>query len=165
MIMNNLVFINKKNMKNNKSLVSEVKLTYKTKSKMSELKKITSSSDAYNILISLFDSDLIEYREMSKIMMLNRDSRVLGVLNISEGGTTSTIMDIRMIMQAALISNAVGIILCHNHPSGNYNPSKEDDRITENVKKACEIMNIQLLDHLIITTEDYFSYADNSRII
>ena len=144
--------------------VSEVKLTYKAKQKASERPKVLDSKTSYNILLNCFDSDTIEYRENFKVLLLNQSNKVLGVMNVSEGGISQTVVDIRLILQAALLGNASGLIIAHNHPSGNVQPSIQDDTITHRVKSACQIMDISLLDHIIVSSESYYSYADNGKL-
>ena len=144
--------------------VNEVKLTYKTKQKASERPKVLSSKTTYDLLLNCFDSDTIEYRETFKVLLLNRGNKVLGVFNVSEGGINETIVDIRLILQAAILSNASSIILSHNHPSGETKPSRQDDIITNRIKTACEVMGITVLDHIVITNEKYYSYADEGRL-
>lgn len=96
---------------------------------------------------------------------MNRSNAVLGILSVSKGGISGTVTDIRIIFQAAIKANASGIIVCHNHPSGNMNPSESDTKITHKIKEAGAIMDIQLLDHLIITMDgDYYSFADNGLL-
>ena len=86
---------------------------------------------------------------------------VLGILSVSKGGISGTVTDIRIIFQSALKSNASGIIVCHNHPSGNMYPSESDRKITQKIKEAGNLMDIQLLDHLIILPiEGFYSFAD-----
>jgi len=95
---------------------------------------------------------------------LNQANKVLGVTTISEGGISETTADIRIILQAAILSNASGIILSHNHPSGNIQPSGDDNRITQRIKEAAKIVRISLLDHLIVSNETYYSFADEGLI-
>jgi DNA repair protein RadC len=96
---------------------------------------------------------------------MNRSNSVLGILPISKGGISGTITDIRLIYQAAIKSNASGIIVCHNQPSGNINPSESDSKLTHKIKEAGMLMDIQLLDHLIIIGEgNYYSFADNGLL-
>lgn len=95
---------------------------------------------------------------------MNKANRVLGICPISEGGINETSADIRIIMQAAILGNASGIILAHNHPSGNAKPSLQDDQITQKIREISQLIGITLLDHLIITDESYYSYADEGRI-
>jgi DNA repair protein RadC len=89
----------------------------------------------------------------------------LGIVHISEGGLDSTSADIRIIMQAAILGNASAMILSHNHPSGNKQPSNQDDLLTDRVKKAAKLFDIQLLDHIIVTDSGYYSYLDEGRIL
>ena len=140
--------------------VCEVKLTYKSKIKASEREKILSAENAYKILLSVFDSETIQF----KVILMNRANKVLGVCHISEGGLNETSADIRIIMQAAILGNASAIILAHNHPSGNIQPSMQDDQVTKRVKEIAKLIGINLLDHLIITDETYYSYSENGRI-
>lgn len=144
---------------------AEVKLIYKNKVKASERLEIYSSTDVYKLLINNFyDKDTIEYKESFKVILVNQANKVLGVTTISEGGISETIADIRIILQAAILSNASGIILSHNHPSGNLTPSEEDKRLTQRLNEAAIIMRIKLLDHLIITSEGYLSFVDEGLI-
>jgi len=148
----------------NNNEVSEVKLSYKSKVKASERPSICNSKASYDILMKVYDDDTIEYTESMRMLLLNRAGKVLGVMDISNGGTAGTTADIKVIMQCALLGNANGIILCHNHPSGNLQPSSEDIIVTQKVKSACNVMDIQLLDHIIISSEYYYSFADEGRL-
>ena len=98
------------------------------------------------------------------ILLLNQSSKVIDRLKVSIGGLASTQVDIRCILREALLKRAVSVILCHNHPSGNVSPSRDDDRLTEALRRAGEVMNIRLLDHIIITDGTYYSYSDEGRI-
>lgn len=141
-------------------IVSEIELSYKTKVKAIDRPKITSSVEAYNITMQLWNANTIEFFEESKILLLNNSNKVLGVYAISSGGISGTVVDIRLIFAAALKANATAIILIHNHPSGKLIASEADKAITRKVKEAGSILDIILLDHLIITNESYFSFAD-----
>ncbi|MDH6535620.1 DNA repair protein [Parabacteroides sp. 52] len=144
---------------------SEVKLTYKSKVKASERPQIRCSQDIYKLLKdSVFDSDTIEHHESLKVVLLNRAGKVLGFHTVSVGGTSECTADTKIIMQAAILGNANAIILSHNHPSGNMSPSPQDDLLTEKLSKVCKLMGMSLLDHIIVTTENYYSYADEGRI-
>jgi DNA repair protein RadC len=154
-------------MKNNNNLfkVSEIDLIYKTRVKASERPKINDSKDVANIMFDTWNPDTIEHIEEFKILLLNRSNKVLGIKHVAKGGISGTVTDVRIIMQTAIKANASGIIACHNHPSGNLNPSEADTKITNKIKEAGSIMDIQLLDHVIITPDkDYFSFADNGLI-
>ncbi len=145
--------------------VSEVKLTYKPKVKASERPTIRSSSAMYKLLVEkVYDADTIEHREFVKLILFNRAGKLIGVHHLSEGGINGTTMDVRVVMQSAILSNCSGIMISHNHPSGNMKPSPQDNQMTDNVKKACKIMEINFLDHIIVTTEGYYSYADEGGL-
>ena len=143
--------------------ISEITINYKPKKSSSEKPTITNSKDASDHF-KAFWSEKIEYVEDVCLMVLNNANRVLGFARISSGGTCQSFVDVKMVFQAALKSNAHAIILCHNHPSGNLKPSKQDILITNKIKKAGELLDIRLFDHLIISKESYFSFADNQLI-
>jgi DNA repair protein RadC len=112
-----------------------------------------------------WDQDSIEHIEEFKLMLMTRSNKVLGIASISKGGISGTVTDVRIILQLAIKANASGIIVCHNHPSGNSQPSETDSKLTHKIKDAGMIMDIQLLDHLIITPDDsFYSFADNGMI-
>src|SRR5450759_341336 len=152
-------------MKTTQTNIAEVCLIYKSKVKASDRKKISSSRDAYQAFLDSWNTDTIEFLEEFKILLMNRSNSVLGILEISKGGISGTVSDVRVIFAAAIKGNASGIICAHNHPSGNLNPSESDTRLTDKLKNAGNLMDIQLLDHLILTTEgDYYSYADSGTL-
>jgi len=144
----------------------EVKISYRPKMKPGDRPKLTSSMDIFRFLMEneVFNPDTIEYKEYFKAILFNRSNRVVGVLHLSEGGISETVLDIRHLMQGAILANSSVIALVHNHPSGNCTPSREDSSITENVKKACKLFNILLIEHLIITPYHYYSYTDEGRL-
>ncbi|MDU1889992.1 MAG: DNA repair protein RadC [Dysgonomonas sp.] len=123
--------------------------------------QITCSEDAYNIFHPIL-ADL--KHEEVWVLLLNRANKVIKRLQVSKGGISGTVVDIRMIMKEAIESLAVAMILCHNHPSGNTNPSGDDDRITNKLKEAGYIMDIRLLDHIIVCDHSYYSYMDAGKI-
>ena len=135
--------------------VGEVELSYK--STVRKKRKIATSFDAYGMLLPTF-------REYFKVVLLNQAQEVLGYTQISEGGITETSADVRIILQAALLTNATAIILAHNHPSGKLRPSRQDIALTEQVKKAAEIMRITVIDHIILTDDSYYSFADEGQL-
>ena len=98
------------------------------------------------------------------IIFLNRANKVLSKVKVSQGGVSGTVTDVRIIMKKALEQLASGIILCHNHPSGNLNPSESDTKITQKIKDAGNLMDVQVLDHIIISDKDYYSFADNGLL-
>jgi len=144
--------------------VSEIDLIYKTKVKSSERPKITSSKSAFSILIECWDPNKIEFIEQFKVLLLSQSNKVLGIYEASSGGIAGTVVDIRLLFAAALKANAVGFIITHNHPSGNTAPSEADKGITRKIKSAGELLDIKLLDHLIVTAESYYSFADEGAL-
>ena len=145
--------------------VAEVQLSYKSNVKSSTRYKINSSQDAYELLIKCFPDDTIEYKESFKVVLLNQSNRVLGIVPISEGGISATYVDVRLILQAALLANATQVILAHNHPSGSMKPSTLDDDLTEKVRKVAELMEIHVADHIILSPEkEYYSYHDEGKL-
>ncbi|MEI7422275.1 MAG: JAB domain-containing protein [Prolixibacteraceae bacterium] len=136
----------------------EIEISYKPEYKASELPKVVTSADAYGCLKDVFPS--LDYREYFCILCLNRNNKVLGYCQISAGGLCGTIADVRMIMQTALKSNSYSKILSHSHPSGNPQPSETGKDLTKKVHEVGKVLDIAVLDHLIITSEFYFSFAD-----
>ena len=142
--------------------VGEVELCYKPKFK--NIYKVVSSGDAYKYLLPTYKEGAICYKEYFKVLSLNQSNQVLGYTLISEGRITETCADVRVILQAALLTNSVALILAHNHPSGNMNPSRQDMEITYTVKDAARLMRITVLDHLILTDAGYYSFADEGEL-
>jgi DNA repair protein RadC len=140
--------------------VAEVELIYKSKVRPSDRPLVTSSKSCYQLLLQTWDENKIDFVEQFKVLLLNRSNRVLGILELSQGGITGTVADVRLVMAAALKANAVAIILSHNHPSGNLKPSKADEDLTRKMKTAGMYLDIQVLDHIIVTSEGYYSFAD-----
>ena len=139
--------------------ISEIQLKYKPNPITDTIKN---SKDIYNLLISkVYDMDTIGYRESFKVLLLNNANRIIGYTTISEGGISQMLVDLRMIFQVALVSNASSIIVTHNHPSGYRLPSKEDDTLTKQIQEACKVMQFRLLDHIIVTANGYYSYLDS----
>ena len=126
-----------------------------------EVVQIKCSKDVADIFQPIL-SDLL-YEEFW-ILFLNRSNRVISRMKLSQGGISGTVTDVRLAMKKAIECLASGIIVCHNHPSGNLNPSESDSKITQKIKEAGNLLDIQLLDHLIISDKDYYSFADNGLI-
>ncbi|MCI6670944.1 MAG: DNA repair protein RadC [Prevotella sp.] len=103
--------------------------------------------------------------EQARILLLNRSLKLIAEKQISHGGITETSIDVRIILKEALLKNATAIVLCHNHPSNQTQPSREDDKITESLKKACDCMRIHFLDHIIVTDGYYYSYREEGRVL
>lgn len=143
--------------------VSEIKLVYKSEINIQDRPQIRSSRDAYEIFINNW-SDQIELVEEFYVLMLNRTNRVLGIIQVSSGGHTGTIVDAKIIFVAALKCRANSILLCHNHPSGATKPSNADISLTKKLKQAGQVLDILVLDHLIITPSSYYSFGDEGMI-
>ncbi len=143
--------------------LSEIQVNYNPKIKASDMVKVITSKDAYECFKHIW-SDKINYVEESIMLLLNRANKVLGWVKLSSGGITGTVIDQRMVLQIALKTNACSIILSHNLPSGNLKPSDTDIKLTKSIKEGGSIMEIALLDHLIITDEGYYSFADEGMI-
>jgi DNA repair protein RadC len=143
--------------------ISEIKITYHPKVKVIDKPKVTGSSSAYDIIISQWHDD-IHYRESFAVLLLSRANRCLGISFISKGGLAGTVADPKMIFQAALKANASSIILIHNHPSGNLKPSQSDIKLTNNMKDVGKLLDLPVLDHLIISDETYYSFADEGMV-
>ncbi|MGC8802334.1 MAG: RadC family protein [Bacteroidales bacterium] len=126
-----------------------------------ERKKITSSSDVAQIFIPLL-RDLPH--EEFWMLVLNRANMIIDTCRISQGGIAGTVTDVRLILKTALDRMATQLILCHNHPSGNLQPSHEDINFTQKIADAGKLLDIQLLDHLIVSATGYYSFADNGLI-
>ena len=98
------------------------------------------------------------------LLLMNQNHRLIKQMRISHGGITEVSVDVRIIMREAVLSNATMLAVCHNHPSGSLSPSKMDDDLTANLNKACQVMRIKLLDHVIVTDGNYFSYHESGRL-
>jgi len=131
--------------------ISEVKLIYKNRVPARDRIKIKNAQEAFDVFWRAWDLETVEHIEEMKMLLLDRSNKALGIVTISKGGTTGTSIDVKLIMQYALKTNAHRIILAHNHPSGNLNPSEADSKVTELIRKACKIFDMKLLDHLIIS--------------
>jgi DNA repair protein RadC len=140
--------------------VAEIQLSYKTTVRPSERPKIATSKDAYNILLQAWDKDKIEFVEQFKILLINRAHRVLGIVDISTGSISGTIADPKVIFASAIKANACGLIMAHNHPSGNLQASQADIDLSSRMREGGKLLEIQVLDHIIVTTEGYLSLTD-----
>src|SRR5436190_16420158 len=144
--------------------VAEIELIYKSKVKASERPKVTTSHDAYHLFKQNWDDNKIEFVEQFKVLFLNRANKVIGIFELSTGGVTGMVADPKLVFTAALKLNACNIILCHNHPSGNIKPSAADEQLTRKIKKAGKYLDLPVIDHLIITNETYYSFADEGLL-
>jgi DNA repair protein RadC len=151
-------------MKNQTTFLNELSINYNKK--LFSNTTINNSRTAELVIKEMYHqtSSNIELKEYFFIILLNRANQVIGYHKLSEGGINSTVVDIRIAFATALKSLAVGIILVHNHPSGNLHPSEQDIKLTNTFLKAGEFLEIKLLDHIIICNEGCFSFADNNKL-
>ncbi|MDD6393542.1 MAG: DNA repair protein RadC [Prevotella sp.] len=131
------------------------------KTQVEERRRLSSPQDIYEYMHpTMQDLDV----EEAWVLLLNQGFRLIKPVRLSHGGISETAVDIRLIMKEAIVNNATVIALCHNHPSNNLFPSRNDDNLTQNVKKACETMRIHFLDHVIVTDGAYYSYSEKGRL-
>lgn len=123
--------------------------------------KIRSSKDIYDTMRHEIGN--LPHEEIWALF-LNRANEVIGRERITQGSAVASVFDMRKILKEALLRNAEGLVLCHNHPSGNLMPSPQDDSITRKMKSGCEAMDLRFLDHLIVTADGFYSYCDQSRL-
>ncbi len=126
--------------------------------------KIENSRKSFELMLEKWNENTLQIQEEVKLLLLNRSNKVLGVYSLAKGGISGCIVDVRIILSVALKSLATGIILIHNHPSGNLKPSSDDIKITKKLKESCKLLDITLLDHLIITKDSYFSFVDEGLL-
>jgi DNA repair protein RadC len=142
-----------------KENIAEIELSYKPS--ISNKPVITCALDAYNIFMDFYPKETLNLQEHFFVAYLNRFNRVLGVLHLSSGGITGTVADIRLIFGAALKSASSSIVISHNHPSGNLKPSELDKQVTSKIRKAGDLLDIKLMDHIIIGHDgQYLSFYD-----
>jgi DNA repair protein RadC len=142
--------------------VNEIKVSYSTAS--IKKVKVRSSDQLYKVAIQHWNLDLIEMQEEVKAILLNRNNEVIGIYELSKGGLTSAVIDIKLLMGVVLKCLASSIAIVHNHPSGNLKASQQDLNITKKIKKACSLFDINLIDHLIISKENFYSFSDSGNI-
>lgn len=131
--------------------------------KQSAMPKISNAQDAYNVVKNFF-VDTLNYCEQFSVLLLNRNNRVIGHKIISTGGVSSTVVDPKIIFNAAVLALASAIIVVHNHPSGNLQPSESDKQLTRKLAQGATLLEMKLLDHIIISEDGFYSFADNETI-
>lgn len=142
--------------------VKEFSLKYNTTD--IDTKIIKNSSDTTEILRQVFDKDEINIYECFYILLLNHSLKVQGYAKISQGGVSQTTADARLIAKYAIDSLATSVVLAHNHPSGSLTPSQADRSLTYKIEKALELLEIKVIDHIILTDNDYYSFADSGLL-
>ncbi len=125
--------------------------------------KITNSKDSADFIRKFYSDDL-EIFESFFLLLLNRNNNTIGYAKISQGGITGTVVDVKIVAKYVVDSLASAVVLCHNHPSGNLKPSNADKDITDKIKKVLTLMDTTVLDHIILTADSYFSFADEGLI-
>lgn len=149
-------------MKTYKGLMPEITLKYK---KGDVLKvKIVRSRDAYELLMKFYDQDIFELTESVIVLYLNRANNTIGWMKHSTGGMNQTIVDPKLIVGAALKCGASSVLLSHNHPSGMTKPSNQDKAITKKLQGCCNLFDILLIDHIILTEDSYYSFGDEGEL-
>lgn len=142
--------------------IGEAKISYKTSG--IPYAKIHSSQEVVTFLRKVWDEDTLEYTESFLVICLNRSNHIVAYKWIGHGGTAGVTVDVKNVMQFALLSHSSSIVLAHNHPSGNTRPSSQDLKITQTIKSAGQILDIPVIDHLILTKDSYTSFADDGLL-
>ncbi len=127
--------------------------------------KASSSRDAYALALDNWNMNTIELQEEVKVILLNRANGLVGIYSLSKGGISASVVDIKLVLSVALKAVASNMIIVHNHPSGNLKASEVDINLTNRLKKAAQTVEINLLDHLIISKEGYYSLADEGDLL
>lgn len=142
--------------------VNEIQISYREKLSTLQSNSITNSNDVAQLLFKNWDSDTIGLNECFKILLLNQSNKVKGIYPLSIGGITGTLVDIRILFAIILKTLSVGIILAHNHPSGQLKASEQDRQLTQKIKQAALLFDVKVLDHIILAPDgSYFSFADH----
>lgn len=128
-----------------------------------KVEKLTSSLDSYNVIKQFYHDDMVIY-ESFFILMLSRSNETIGYAKISQGGVSGTVVDTKIVAKYCIDSLCSAVILAHNHPSGNLVPSHGDKKVTKNIKNALQHFDIPVLDHLILSDESYYSFADEGEL-
>lgn len=144
-------------------MLAEISVSYKSTEFVRPSSKVTGADDVYKLLQPVFQ-DFVEHHEEFWIVLLNRANKVLGVSQIGKGGLAGTVADPKIIFQCALKANACSIIIAHNHPSGQLNPSQADISLTAKIKEAGKMLDLPLLDHLIMTAETFYSFQNEGLL-
>ena len=145
--------------------IAEIKLTYIANLNPQERPQITCANQAYDVFRSVWDESKMDLLEEAKLMLLNRNNRVLGICNLSSGGVAATVIDNKLAFAAALKANASSILLAHNHPSGNLTPSSHDKRVTKELQEGAKVLGLEFHDHLIITRGGFYSFSNDQEYL
>jgi len=141
--------------------ISEITIHYKPRHKIALRPKLSTSKQVYDLMKQVYEESIINHHEQFWIVLLNTANRVLGICKVGEGGINNVLVDVRIIFQCALKANAVKVILVHNHPSNETNPSTDDRDFTRKAVESGKLLNINVIDHIIVTSSNgYFSFCD-----
>ncbi|HEY0655576.1 MAG TPA: JAB domain-containing protein [Chryseosolibacter sp.] len=151
-------------LKNTLFQVAEVELSYRAKVNPTLRPKVTCAQEASDVFRQCWDDSKIDFIEQFHVLLLNRAKHVLGIYRASTGTTAGCAVDARSVFIAALKANASAVILAHNHPSGNLTPSKADTDLTRRLSDAGKIIDIEVVDHIILTRDGYYSFAEQGAI-
>jgi RadC-like JAB domain/C-terminal domain on Strawberry notch homologue/P-loop containing NTP hydrolase pore-1 len=143
--------------------VPELTVSY-TRSNQKDFGRITTSDDAARFVRETFNAGEVELQEQFIVLYLNQANNIIGYYKHSKGAINATVADIRIVLAAALKALAVSMVIAHNHPSGNLKPSRADEQLTEKIKQAGSYMDVKLLDHVIVTKDSYYSFADEGLL-
>ena len=146
------------------TVVAEIEISYTPNIKPSKRPKIKEPEDAYRLLLATWDKSKIELVEQFKVILLTNSRGVLGICTLTSGTITHTLADPKQVFGLALKANAVEIMLAHNHPSGNLSPSKADHELTRKMKIAGQFLELKVINHFIISTEGFYSFAKEGFI-
>lgn len=145
--------------------ITEVELVYRNKVRQEDRLLINTAEGAYDVFLMAWDMNKIELCEQFMILLLDRGNHVLGVSNISTGGVSACLVDPKIVFATAVKAKASGIILAHNHPSGNTKPSNADIALTKKLQDGGRVLEIQVMDHLVITPRSFYSFANEGLMI
>lgn len=147
-----------------KNIISEIQLKYTPIKNKQQRIMIINSKTAYETLLKTWDMDTIELNEEFKMLLLNRANEVLGIYTLSKGGISGTMVDLKLLFAVILKSASSSVILAHNNPSGNLNPSEADKSLHKKIKKTADYLDINVLDNMIISRSGYYSFVDENLI-
>lgn len=142
----------------------KISVSFDKKVKKSELYTIRSSSDTADLLRNVFSADTFDWTEEFVIICMNRANKVVGFHKVASGGFSGVVADPKVILTVALQTCSSALILAHNHPSGNLKPSRADEELTRKIKSAAALLDITVLDHIILSDQGYYSFADEGTL-
>jgi len=141
--------------------VNEIEVIYKPRLDITPLQKITSAENIVSFFRDVWADD-IEFRERFYVLYLNKQNKILGYYLLSIGSSCATVVETKMVFQPAINLHACSIVLAHNHPSGNRNPSNADLKLTSTIVNAGKILDVPVLDHIILTVDNFYSFVENN---